>query len=108
MAQVDGVVVPSLWYETFSLIAHEAFAAGLPVIASDLGALAEVVRDGVDGLLVPPGDVAAWRAALQRLIDDPHLLSNLRANVVPPMTLEEHVDRLESLYTQLVDRHLQA
>ncbi len=60
LGQVDVVAVPSLWYETFSLIAHEAFAAGRPVIASGLGALAEVVRDGVDGLSAPPGDVDAW------------------------------------------------
>lgn len=103
LAQVDAVVAPSLWYETFSLTVHEAFAAGVPVIASRLGALAEAVRDGVDGLLVPPGDVDAWRAALQRLVDKPDLLARLQANVRPPVTLEEHLDRLESLYAQLVD-----
>ena len=60
LAEVDVLVVPSLWYEAFSLIAHEAFVAGVPVIASRLGALAEVVHDGIDGLLVPPQDVDAW------------------------------------------------
>lgn len=103
LTQADAVVVPSLWYETFSLIVHEAFAVGVPVIASHLGALTEVVRDGVDGLLLPPGDVAAWRAALQRLVAEPDLLAQLRANVRPPTTLEEHVGRLESLYAQVVD-----
>ena len=47
-------VVPSLWYETYSLITHEAFAAHVAVIASRLGALEEAVRDGIDGLLAPP------------------------------------------------------
>ena len=108
LVQADAVVVPSLWYETFSLIAHEAFAAGVPVVASRLGALAEAVREGVDGLLVPPGDVAAWRAALQRLMAEPDLLPRLRANVRRPVTLEEHVDRIESVYAGLVDRSLQA
>ena len=107
LLQADAVVVPSLWYETFSLIAHEAYAAGVPVVASRLGALAEAVRQGVDGLLVPPGDVAAWREALQRLVDRPNLLSQLRANVGSPMTLEEHVDSIESVYIGLVDRNLQ-
>jgi len=65
------------------------------------------VQDGVDGLLVPPGDVDAWRAALQRCVDEPGLLVHLRANVRLSMTLEEHVSRLESLYTQLVDRNSQ-
>lgn len=103
LPRVDVVVVPSLWYETFSFIVSEAFAAGAPVVASRLGPLADRVRDGVDGLLVPPGDLAAWQAALQRLVDSPDLLARLRANVRPPMTLEEHVDQMEALYTQLVE-----
>ena len=78
LGQVDAVAVPSLWYETFSLIAHEAFAAGCPVIASGLGALAEVVRDGVDGLSAPPGDVDAWADALRRMSDSPDLRDRLR------------------------------
>jgi glycosyltransferase involved in cell wall biosynthesis len=102
LTQVDVVVVPSLWYETFSFLISEAFAAGLPVLASRLGALADRVRDGVDGLLLPPGDVAAWRAAMQRLLDEPDLLPRLRAGVRPPMTMEEHVDRLEALYAGCV------
>jgi glycosyltransferase involved in cell wall biosynthesis len=98
LAQTDAVVVPSLWYETYSLITHEAFAAHVAVIASRLGALEEAVRDGIDGLLVPPGDVAAWRAAIVRLVDQPGLLATMRANTRPPMTEAEHVSRIESLY----------
>jgi glycosyltransferase involved in cell wall biosynthesis len=104
LAQVDVVVVPSIWYETFSFLISEGFAAGMPVVASRLGPLADRVRDGIDGLLVPPGDVAAWQGALQRLADEPELLSRLRANVLRPMTQEEHVSRLESLYAELVER----
>lgn len=103
LAQVDVVVVPSLWYETFSFIVSEAFIAHTPVIASRLGPLADRVRDGVDGLLLPPGDVAAWREALQRLVDDPDLLDQLRSNIRPPMTLEEHANRLETLYAQIIE-----
>lgn len=44
--------------------------------------------------------IPAWRAAIQRLIDDPGLLSRLCTNVQPPMTMEEHVERLEALYAQ--------
>jgi glycosyltransferase involved in cell wall biosynthesis len=101
LAQVDVAVVPTLWYETFSFIVSEAFAAGLPVLASSLGPLADRVRDGVDGLLLPPGDAAAWRTALERLISEPALLARLRANVRLPLTLEEHTEQIESLYTQL-------
>ncbi len=90
--------MPSLWYETFSFLVSEAFAAGVPVIASRIGPLADRVRDGVDGLLAPPGDVLAWRAALQRLVDGPELLNDLRGNIRCPTTLAEHVKEVESLY----------
>jgi glycosyltransferase involved in cell wall biosynthesis len=104
LAQVDVVAVPSLWYETLSFIAHEAFVAGLPVIASRLGVLADVVRDGVDGLLVEPGNAGAWQAAMQRLVDDPAELRRLRAGVRPPITMDEHLAALTQLYDQVRDQ----
>ena len=104
LSQIDVVTVPSLWYETFSFLISEAFASGLPVVASRLGPLADRVRDGIDGLLIPAGDVAAWRAAMQRLVDEPGLLARLRASVCQPMTMEEHVDRLEELYGEIFDK----
>ena len=100
LAEVDALVVPSLWYEAFSLIAHEAFVAGVPVIASRLGALAEVVHDGIDGLLVSPQDVAAWTAALQRVVDEPLLLERLRAGVRAPLDVAQHVQLLGDVYGQ--------
>ena len=105
LAQVDVVVVPSLWYETFSFIVSEAFAMGIPVVASHFGPLADRARDNVDGLLVPPGNVSAWRATLQRLAREPDLLARLRTNVRPPLTLEEHTQQIEALYTQIVSWH---
>lgn len=56
--------------ETFGLAVLEAMAAGVPVVASDLPALAELVSDGRDGLLVPPGEPDALAAAIERLLDD--------------------------------------
>jgi hypothetical protein len=55
-------------------------------------------------ILVPLNRMA-WRAAIQRLIDEPGLLAHLRASVRPPMTMEEHAQRLEALYAQIVDRN---
>lgn len=56
MAQALALVVPSVWYENFPRTIVEAFACGLPVIASRIGALADIVRDGQTGLLFEPGD----------------------------------------------------
>ncbi len=58
------VVAPSEWYETFGLILIESFAHGRPVIASRIGGMTEVVSDGRDGLLFPPGNVEALRECL--------------------------------------------
>ncbi len=94
----DVLVVPSIWYETAALVIQEAFAAGVPVIASDLGALRERVRHGVDGLLVPPDDPVALRAALSRLMDEPELLPRLRAGIGPVRGLPQQVADFEALY----------
>jgi glycosyltransferase involved in cell wall biosynthesis len=100
LACADAVVIPSLWYETFSMLAREAFAMGVPVIASNHGALAEAVTHEVDGLLVPPGDVSAWRLALRRFVDSYDLRTHLRAGVSAPLTMREYLDNLEVHYTQ--------
>lgn len=60
-----AVVLPSLWYENQPFSITEAFAAGKPVIASDLGGMTELVRDGERGILVPPGDVKALTEAME-------------------------------------------
>lgn len=100
LAAVDVVVVPSLWYETYCYVLHEAFAAGVPVVASDLGVMAATVRDGVDGLLAAPGDVAAWAAALERLADDGALRTHLRAHIPQPPEEAEHVAALRQIYLE--------
>ena len=102
LADSDVMVVPSLWYENSPVVIQEARAAGVPVVASGHGALAEKVRHGVDGLLFPPGDVAALRGTLQRLVDEPELLPRLREGVSPPAGIREHVAQLETLYQQIL------
>lgn len=72
-------IVPSVWEEPFGIVALEAMAAGRPVVASRVGGLAEVVDDGVTGVLVTPADPAALAAGIQRLLDDAELRSRLGA-----------------------------
>ena len=72
------VAVPSR-REGYGVVAREAMARGRPVVASAVGGLLDAVVDGETGLLVPPGDVTALRAALERLLDDPELRARLGA-----------------------------
>lgn len=71
--------VPGRWDEPFGNVATEAMMRGTAVVASDLGGPAEVVREGVTGLLVPPGDAAALAGALVRLLTDRGLAERLGA-----------------------------
>jgi len=62
---------PAIEGESFGVVLLEAMAAGAPVVASDIDGYRGVARAGVEGLLVPPGDVGALRRALRTLLDDP-------------------------------------
>ncbi len=103
LAQVDVAVTPALWYESFSFIVSEAFAAGVPVIASRIGALAERVTDGVNGLLTPPGDAEALRRALRRFVDEPDLRTQLRRGIPPVKGIEEYIAEMENLYRAILN-----
>ena len=70
MSGARAVLVPSVWHEPAGKVVLEAYAAGVPVIASAVGALPEFVDDDVTGFLVPAGDAAGWEVAARRLLDD--------------------------------------
>lgn len=79
VAGASALVAPALGQESFGMVLVEAMAAGVPVVASDIPGYREVVRDDVEGLLVPPGDPQALAAALRRVLEDPGLAERLRA-----------------------------
>jgi GT2 family glycosyltransferase/glycosyltransferase involved in cell wall biosynthesis len=104
LADLDVVVVPSIWIENAPFVIREAFAARVVVIASDLGGMAEMVRDGIDGLLFPPGDATTLAAHLQALLNDPARLETLRAGIRQVMTVDEDAAQLAQIYLALVRR----
>jgi len=102
-AQLDVLVIPSLSPETFSRVAREALAYGVPVIASRVGALTEVVMDGVNGYTFPPGDEEALWRILEELAQDPDRLRSLDLpGPVPLLSVEAHVQALEQIYQELL------
>jgi len=93
--------------ESFGLAALEAMSCGVPVVASDVGGVPEVVVHGETGLLAPAGDVAAMAAAALRILADPALAMRLgraaRARAETRFPLEPAVDRYEAVYRQVLD-----
>lgn len=71
MAQADWIVMPSIWWENAPLVLLEARAAGVPVICSGIGGMAEMVEDGVTGIHVPPGDSRALAETMRLAAGDP-------------------------------------
>jgi glycosyltransferase involved in cell wall biosynthesis len=97
----SALVVPSVGFETGPLVVLEAFAAGVPVIGSGVGGIAEWVTDGVDGLLVKELTPQAWAAALRRLVAEPGLLAQLTAGVKAPRDMKAVADEMLVIYQEL-------
>jgi glycosyltransferase involved in cell wall biosynthesis len=102
MAAVDWVVVPSIWWENAPLVIQEAFAHGRPVICSDVGGMAEAVRDGVDGLHFPVGDATALATVMRRAAEEPGLWERLAHGIATPRTVEEAADEHAALYAEML------
>ena len=77
LGEIDVLAAPALWHEAFGLTVREALAAGRPVLVSRVGGMQDAVTDGVEGFVLPPGDVPAWTGALQRLAADRRLVHRL-------------------------------
>ena len=101
----ECVILPFLQPDRFLVTIQEAFQSGAVVIAARVGAIAEMVRDGVNGILVEPGDHARIDAAIRRLQQSPELAARLRAAAAETVRLYDmrfHTDRLSDAYQQLV------
>jgi glycosyltransferase involved in cell wall biosynthesis len=97
----DIYALPSRW-EGLPMAVLEAMAAGLPVVASDVGGVPTAIRDGMEGFLVPPGEPAALAGALAKLLSDPDLRARMGTASLRRyehnFTLEEMTRRYEALY----------
>lgn len=98
-------LAPSIWPDPCPTVAMEAMSMGRPVIASRIGGLSDIVVDGESGILVPPGDVEALRAAIQHMLADPdrrHRMGNAARQQVVKFQAQTVVPRIEQVYRELL------
>ncbi len=100
LSDLDCLLVPSLMRESYSLVTREALAARIPVIVSDSGGPAEIVRDGVNGLVFATGDPLDLASCMRRLVLSPELLARLRAGAAatPVPRLVDQIAATERVY----------
>ena len=100
--EIDVLVVPSLWYENSPITIHEAYLTETPVLASNLGGMAEFVRDEVDGLLFGVGDDEDLARQMRRLADEPDLLEKIsNADWMEIKTIQENGVEMQARYRAL-------
>ena len=104
LSRTDVLVVPSRWYENTPVVIYQAFAAGVPVVATNLGGMSEVVEHGRNGLLFQLDDVAGLERQLRRLVEEPGLLERLRSGIGPVKTVEQSAKEMELVYSEIVAR----
>lgn len=97
----DLLAVPSRQLETGPLVVLEAQAAGVPVIGSNLGGIAELIESGVNGRLVEPGSVESWARCIREILEAPSLLESWRARVRPPRLMSDVAADMQRIYSQI-------
>ncbi|MFA4888688.1 MAG: glycosyltransferase [Candidatus Omnitrophota bacterium] len=102
LSEIDVLVVPSLWQENAPLTILEAFASRVPVVASRIGGIPELIDDGVNGLLFNPGDALGLRDKLESLINNPGIINKLKQNIPQVKTIEENAQELELIYEKII------
>jgi glycosyltransferase involved in cell wall biosynthesis len=104
LSEIDIGILPAQARETFSYTLSEFFAAGIPVIGSDYGALSDRVEQGVNGLKVAPTDIQAWIEAISLAASDAALRERLKRDVRLPNSLDHMGAEYTNLYREVLQR----
>ncbi|SNX68207.1 glycosyltransferase involved in cell wall bisynthesis [Cereibacter ovatus] len=104
MREVDWTIVPSTWWENAPVVIQEAFHHRRPIIASDIGGMAEKVRDGIDGLHFRASNPESLAETMARAISDPLLWDRLRSGIEPPTDTATAANLHADLFLRLIER----
>jgi glycosyltransferase involved in cell wall biosynthesis len=107
MREVDWTIVPSTWWENAPVVIQEAFHHRRPIIASDIGGMAEKVRDGIDGMHFRVSNPESLAEAMTRAMD-PQVWDRLHAGIRPPTGADEAARLHASLFEKILARNAKA
>jgi len=102
LADIDILLMPSICYEVYPVSILEAFANRIPVIATDIGGIPEIVRDNLNGLLFKRGDVLDLKEKMERVISEPGLIQKFRDNIPRIKSIDEECDELLDIYKKFL------
>jgi len=103
--QINVLVVPSVWPENSPVTITEAMASGIPVIASDVGGISELVEDGITGYLIPLRDSLAIAERIERFLARPELLKAMGERALAKIQaypMQQQVERIVEVYRQVI------
>jgi glycosyltransferase involved in cell wall biosynthesis len=106
LAEIDVLVLPSIWYENSPLVIREAFMGGVPVIASNIGGMAELIQHGINGLSFEVGDYRDLAKKMQMILDDPGLIRRLSKNIEQVIPMESHAWEIKKIYKYLLNNKI--
>ncbi len=102
LQNIDLLIVPSIWYENSPLVIQEAFLAGVGVVTSDIGGMAELVEDGMNGFTFKAGDSEDLKRVLLKITNDPTVLNTLQTSRNAVVDIKEDARKMLELYESLL------
>ncbi len=101
LSKTDVMVAPSIWYENSPIAIMEALTTGTPVVTANLGGMPELVQHNVNGLLFEAGNVDDLTRQLQRLLDEPGLVTTLASQAQPVRMIDDEMAQILSFYESI-------
>ncbi|MHA1305361.1 MAG: glycosyltransferase, partial [Candidatus Heimdallarchaeaceae archaeon] len=104
LSEIDILIVPSIWFENSPLVIHEAALAKIPIITTNIGGMAEYVKNEVNGLTFERNNVEDLLDKINQFIKKPELIKKLGNNSIEVQSAREHTKRVLALYDKLLNR----
>jgi glycosyltransferase involved in cell wall biosynthesis len=102
LKNIDVLIVPSIWYENAPLVIQEAFLAGVTVITSDIGGMAELVKDKINGFTFKVGSSEELKILIKKISNNPTILNNLVSSKDIVVDIKDDVKEIVKIYEALL------